>query len=261
MGCRVSRVQSIERAFAVLAVLGDGPLGVTEVAERVGLPKSTVARLLAALAAEGAVAQVPDGTDYRIGDRLVALTAGVRPTRGLVALAHPHLTQLAEAIGETAGLSIPDGFLAHYVDQAGGPHAVGIRDWTGTRLPMHAVSSGLVFLAHLPPAALERFLATPLERFTASTLIDPSLVRERIRRVRLDGFAWTRDEVADGVSSVAAAVADGDGEVVAAIHVHGPSYRFPGTDGAAGGDDARRRIAAAVVEAAARVSGSLRQAG
>ena len=261
MGCPVSRVQSIERAFAVLRVLGDGPQGVTGVAERVGLPKSTVARLLAALAAEGAVEQVPDGTDYRIGSRLVTLTAGVRPTRGLVALAHPHLAQLAEAIGETAGLSIPDGFLAHYVDQEDGPHPVGIRDWTGTRLPMHAVSSGLVFLAHLPPAALERFLAGPLERFTASTVTDPALVRQRVRRVRLDGFAWTCDEVADGVSSVAAAVSDGDGEVVAAIHVHGPSYRFPGADGTAGGDDARRRIAAAVVEAAARVSGSLRQAG
>ena len=61
-GGAVSRVQSIERAFAVLGALGDGPLGVTEVAERVRLPKSTAARLLAALVAEGAVEQVPDGT-------------------------------------------------------------------------------------------------------------------------------------------------------------------------------------------------------
>jgi DNA-binding IclR family transcriptional regulator len=61
----MSRVQSIERAFAVLATLADGPIGVTEVAERAGLPKSTAARLLASLAREGVVEQVPGETRYR----------------------------------------------------------------------------------------------------------------------------------------------------------------------------------------------------
>lgn len=269
----MSRVQSIERAFAVLGALGDGPLGVTGVAERVRLPKSTVARLLASLASEGAVEQVPGGTDYRIGGRLVTLAAGVRPTRSLIALARPHLVELAGAIGEAAGLSMPDGYLVHYVDQEDSPHPVRIRDWTGTRLPMHAVSSGLVFLAHMPATDVERFLARPLERFTPSTLTDPGLIRERILRVRLDGYAWTRDEVAEGISSVAAALADEDGEVVGAIHVHGPSYRFPDAEGAAVGDHPGRRtsdpgrvaavmdrIAADVVAAAARASRSLRQA-
>lgn len=254
----MSRVQSIERAFAVLGALGDGPLGVTGVADRVGLPKSTVARLLASLADEGAVEQVPDGTDYRIGDRLVTLAAGVRPMRGLLALVRPHLVRLAEAIGETAGLSIPDGSLVHYVDQEEGPHPVRIRDWTGTRLPMHVVSSGLVFLAHMPAADLERFLAGPLERFTPASVTDPARIRERVRRVRLDGWAWTRDEVGEGISSVAAPVADQDGEVIGAIHVHGPSYRFP-AGGGSGDRDAPDRIAAEVVAAAARVSTSLRR--
>ena len=58
----MSRVQSIERAFAVLGALADGPVGVTEVADRVGLPKSTVARLLGSLQREGVVEQVPGGT-------------------------------------------------------------------------------------------------------------------------------------------------------------------------------------------------------
>lgn len=252
----MSRVQSIERAFAVLGALGDGPLGVTDVAERVGLPKSTVARLLAALAAEGAVEQVPDGTDYQVGTRLVTLAAGVRPTRSLIALARPHLVGLATSIGEAAGLSIPDGPLVHYVDQADSPHPVGIRDWTGTRLPMHAVSSGLVILAGLHPAAVERFLGQALERFTPATVTDPDLIRERVRRARLDGFAWTRDEVAEGITSVAAALADERGEVIGAVHVHGPSYRFPG-DRAGAAD----RVSAEVVAAAARVSSGLRQAG
>ncbi len=137
---------------------------------------------------------------------------------------------------------------------------MGVRDWTGTRLPMHAVSSGLVFLASMPPVEVEGFLAGPLERFTPGTVTDPQRIRERLRRARLDGVAWTRDEVAAGISSVAAAVADEAGEVIAAIHVHGPSYRFPGPDGVAA-DGERGRIEALVVAAAARVSRGMRRAG
>lgn len=256
----MSRVQSIERAFAVLAALGGGPLGVTEVAERVRLPKSTVARLLTALSAEGAVEQVPGGTDYRIGERLVGIAAQAVPTRSLIALARPHLVELAEAVGEVAGLSIADGFLVHYVDQEDSPNPVGVRDWTGTRLPMHAVSSGLVFLASMAPAEVDRFLEGPLERFTPGTVTDPDRIRERLRRARLEGVAWTRDEVAEGISSVAAAVADEKGEVIGAVHVHGPSYRFPGPDGVAA-DEARVRIEGLVVAAAARVTRGMRRAG
>jgi DNA-binding IclR family transcriptional regulator len=257
----MSRVQSIERAFAVLGALARGPLGVTDVADRVGLPKSTVARLLASLVAEGAVEQVPGGTDYRIGARLLGLTSGVRPTPGLIALARPHLVELAATVGEATGLSIADGDLVHYVDQEDSPHPVGIRDWTGTRLPMHAVSSGLVMLAHRHPDEVERLFAGPLEAFTAVTVTAPEVLRERIRRARLDGFAWTRDEVAEGITSVAAALPGADGEVIGAIHVHGPSYRFPSAGPLEPADPATARIAAEVVAAAARVSASLRQAG
>jgi IclR family transcriptional regulator, acetate operon repressor len=248
----VSRVQAIDRAFAVLAALADGPLGVTEVAGRVQLPKSTTARLLAALVTAGAVEQVPGHTDYRVGGRLVALAAGVRPTRSLVALARPHLVALARSVGEAAGLSIPDGYLVHYVDQVDSPHPVGVRDWTGTRLPMHAVSSGLVMLAHMLPADVDVLLAGSLERFTPATVVEPAAIRERLRRVLVDGYAWTAEEVAEGITSVAAALADEDGEVVAAIHVHGPSYRFPGSAAAA--------VAADVVATAASISSRIRQA-
>jgi IclR family acetate operon transcriptional repressor len=260
METSTSRVQSIERAFAVLEALGNGPLGVTQVADRVALPKSTVARLLASLVAEDAVEQVPGGTDYRIGSRLVTLAGGVRPSRSLIALARPHLVQLAGVVGEATGLSIPDGFQVHYVDQEDSPHPVAIRDWTGTRLPMHSVSSGLVILANLPAAEVERCLAGPLERFTPATVTDPAAIRRRLQRARLDGCAWTRDEVAEGITSVAAPVADERGEVVGAIHVHGPSYRFPETEGTTGRSTRRESISAEVVAAAARVSGSLRQA-
>jgi IclR family acetate operon transcriptional repressor len=247
----VSRVQSIERAFAVLGALADGPVGVTEVADRVSLPKSTVARLLGSLQREGVVEQVPGGTRYRLGARIASLAAGVASTGSLVAVARPHLVELSAAVAETAGLSLPDGFEVHYVDQVDTAHQVQIRDWTGTRVPMHAVSSGLVLLAHLPRAALERFLDRPLERFTPRTMTDPSALRERLRQVKLDGYAWVHEEFAEGLNSVAAPIADASGDVVAAVHVHGPSYRFP----ASGSEVETGRL---VVASAARIAARLR---
>ncbi len=225
----MSRVQSIERAFAVLAALTDGPVGVTEVAERADLPKSTAARMLASLAGEGAVEQVPGETRYRLGPRIESLATAFGATRNLVTAARPHLLELAASVGEAAGLSIPDGREVHYVDQvdAPNPHPVGIRDWTGSRVPMHAVSSGLVFLAHRQSATVDRYLAEPLVALTERTVTDPAAIRERLRAVALAGYAWVHDEFAMGISSVAAGIADAGGEIVAAIHVHGPSYRFP----------------------------------
>jgi DNA-binding IclR family transcriptional regulator len=249
----VSRVQSIERAFAVLGTLADGPIGVTEVAERAHLPKSTAARLLASLAREGVVEQVPGDTRYRLGGRLATLAAGVLPTRSLARLARPSLVDLAAEIGEAAGLSVPDGDLVHYIDQVDTPNPVAVRDWTGSRLPMHAVSSGQVLLAFRPAAALERYLQQPLERFTEVTLVDPAALRERLRDVRRDGYAWAREEFDRGISSVAAPIADASGEVIAAVHLHGPSYRFPAAD-------VEAAIAERVVTTAARIAGSLRQA-
>jgi DNA-binding IclR family transcriptional regulator len=247
----VSRVQSIERAFAVLSALADGPIGVTEVADRVDLPKSTAARMLASLAREGAVEQVPGDTRYRLGSRIVSLAAGVVPARSLVAIAHPILVDLASAAGEAAGLSVPDGAAVHYIDQVDTTHQVQVRDWTGTRVPMHAVSSGQVLLAHMAPADVDRYLRLPLARFTPRTIVEPDALRERLRTILLDGHAWVREEFAEGLTSVAAPIADGAGDVIAAVHIHGPSYRFP-ADGTHG------EIARHVVEAAGRISGRLR---
>jgi DNA-binding IclR family transcriptional regulator len=249
----VSRVQSIERAFTVLGALADGPIGVTEVAERTRLPKSTAARLLASLSREGVVEQIPGDSRYRLGGRLATLAAGVLPTRSLARLARPELVRLATEVGEATGLSVPDGDQVHYIDQVDTPNPVSVRDWTGSRLPMHAVSSGQVLIAFRPPAAIERFLELPRERFTDRTLIDADALRERLHQVRREGFAWTLEEFDRGINSVAAPIADASGEVVAAVHIHGPSYRFPPS-----GDETS--TAGRIVASAARIAGSLRQA-
>ena len=248
----MSSVQSIRRAFDVLGALADGPLGVTDVAERSGLPKSTAARMLATLTGEGAVEQVPGDTLYRLGPRLVTLAAGLTPVRSLAAVARPTLEELAAASMEAAGLSVPDGDLVHYIDQVATPNPVSVRDWTGTRAPLHAVSSGQVLLAFRMPVAVNHYLARPLEGFTPRTLTDPEAVRERLHAIRRVGYAWAIEEFDEGISSVAAPIADASGEVVAALHLHGPSYRFPP-------DGQEATLAAMVVAAAARIADGLRQ--
>jgi DNA-binding IclR family transcriptional regulator len=246
-------VQSIQRAFAVLRALGDGPLGVTEVAAASRIPKSTAARLLSALSAEGAVEQVPGERRYRLGPDLLAIAKGLDETWDIVAIARPALVDLATELGEAAGVAIRDGWTVQYVDQVEppNPNPVQVRDWTGTRIPLHAVSSGQVFLAQLAAPVLARYLAEPVEAFTPHTLTNAPALLERLREIRREGHAWVRDEYSVGLTSVAAAIADARAEVVAAVHVHGPSYRFPPP----GEED---RIAAAVRTAAARIGARLR---
>ena len=101
----MAAVQSIQRAFSVLRALSRSPMGVTQLSESVGLPKSTVARLLAALEEEGAVEQIEVGGQYSIGDGLLDLSGGLSSGRNLVSLARPFLTALALEIDETVGLS------------------------------------------------------------------------------------------------------------------------------------------------------------
>lgn len=219
-------VQSLARAFAILDEVATRPAGVTTIAERVRLPKSTVARLLTTLEDLGAVERF-DGARWRIGPGVAALSSAASPERSLIAVARPHLAELVAELGEDAGLGLPDGNEVLYVDQVESDNPVQVRDWTGTRAPMHAVPSGLVLLAEWPEDALEAYLGGELVALTRRTITDPPRLRKRLAEVRKAGYAWGLEEFAEGIDSVAAPVRDARGKAIAAIHVHGPSYRFP----------------------------------
>jgi DNA-binding IclR family transcriptional regulator len=241
-------VQSLERAFAILDEVAQRPAGVTAIAERVRLPKSTVARLLATLEDVDAVERF-DGARWRIGPGVEALTAAVSPERSLISIARPFLVDLVAELGEDAGLGLPDGNEILYVDQVESDNPVQVRDWTGTRAPMHAVPSGLVLLAEWPEDAFDAYLSGELAALTRHTVTDPKALRSRLAEVRERGYAWGLEEFAEGIDSVAAPLRDARGKAIAAIHVHGPSYRFPSP-----GDETR--VAEAVVAVADEI-GSL----
>lgn len=223
-------VQSIERAFALLRALATAPYGVTELADQVDLPKSTVARLLSALETEGAVTQDEMGGEYRLGDGLLDIAGAAQPGRNLVATVRPFLLELSEEMGEAAGLGIMQGRDIYYLDHAEPEADVMVRDWTGEVLPMHSVPSGMAILAHLPDEEIAAYLAEPAEAVTPNTLVDPDAIEERLEAVRNLGYAWGYEEGVDGINSLAAPIISADGEIVAAVHVHGPAYRFPNPD-------------------------------
>lgn len=224
----MSGVQSIQRAFALLRALSVGPAGVTELADRVELPKSTVSRLLSALEAEGAVRQDETGGVYALGDGLADLAGAAAPGHGLVTAARPHLQELTELTGETSGLAVLDDDHVYYLDHVEADEEVMVRSWTGERIPLHLVPSGLALLAGAPDTTVDRYLNQPLTRSTEASVIDPVMIRRRIADLRRTGYLWFRQEFDEGICSVASPVWNHDRtEVVAALHVHGPSYRFP----------------------------------
>jgi IclR family transcriptional regulator, acetate operon repressor len=246
----VAGVQSIERAFTVLRAVATGPAGISEVARRVDLPTSTVARLLGTLESIGAVTRVGDGVTYQVGPTVAELATATDGSAGVSGASRPFLVELVHRVGETAGLSVPDGNEVLYLDHVDAAMQVQIRDWSGDRLPLHVVSSGLVMLAHRPAADIEDYLGQPLATYTEHTVIDPEALRRRLEAVRRQGFVWTAEEFDLGLTSVAAPVFSPSGAVVGALHCHGPSFRFPPRD-------AEERIGALVREVSDRLTARL----
>ena len=220
-------VQSVERSFRILRTLGVRPAGVSEVAVRVGLPKSTVSRLLTTLDGIGVVERVEGSSEYQIGSGIADLLGGLDTTATLAAEVAPHLERLTGVLGEAAGFSVPDGYRVRYVAQVDTDTPVQVRDWTGSTLPMHLVPSGLVIMAQWPAERIERYLERDLEVMTPRTIVKSDEIRDRLGTILETGVAWGLEEFAEGINSVAAPVVDGSGRTFGAIHVHGPAFRFP----------------------------------
>ena len=251
----MSRVQSIERAFAVLGALADGPIGVTEVADRVDLPKSTAARLLASLAREGVVEQVPGDTRYRLGPRLVTLAARIRPVRTLAGLARPSLEELV-GDGRRGGraLSVRDG-------DDGPLHRPGRQPEPGVRARLDRVADPAARRLVRPgPARLRGADVRPALPRPADGAVHAADPRHRRRAARADARDPAR-RLHVGARGVRRGHLVGRGagrRRVGRGRGGGPSARAVVPVPGAGGE---RPLAELVVGSAARITESLRQAG
>ncbi len=220
-------VQSVDRAVSVLVILARmGEAGVTEIAGELGVHKSTAFRLLATLESRGLAEQNVARGKYRLGFGVVNLASAVTASLDLNRVSRTVCQALARDVGETVNLATHDGDSVINLDQVMGSSAVTTVNWVGKRNPLHATSSGKVFLAHMPAEDLDGHLAQPLPRFTPSTITDPDDLRAQLGAIRANGYAFTVEELEIGLNAVAAPIRSFEGIVVAALSASGPAYRL-----------------------------------
>ncbi len=169
-------VRSVDRAASLLLALGEcqGEAGVTELARRLGLHKSTASRLLATLQRRGLVEQDDETGKYRLGLVVIRLAERAERTLDLRSIAMPELERLARLTHETTGLGVLDGDQLLTVAQADGPNLIAVGDWTGRTTPLHCVASGKVLLAAMAERDVVRIARPGLPAATERTITRPS---------------------------------------------------------------------------------------
>jgi len=200
-------------------------MGVSELARRLGLTKSTVHRILASLVEGGLAEQDPDSHKYRLGSGLVELGYNVIHSNSLTKTALPYLAYLAGQVHEAAYIAVRERDAVLTMAQVLSPDAADQIPWEGF-IPLHATASGKVLLTQTPETELAALLEQGLPAWTESTITDPDQLREEIERVRKQGYATCLEEHEAGVNCVAVPVRMPDGDVVAALSVVGPAYRL-----------------------------------
>lgn len=223
------RIQAIERAVAILnAFTAEEPeLRVSELADRLGLHKSTVHRFLVNLEAAGMVERSSRNGRYRLGMHLFELGSLVLRRMDLWDEALPFLEGLVRDTGETGHLAVLDGGEAIYIERVEARRALRVPSAVGRGYPAHATNLGKVLLAHLDPNTLEALIGErELAGFTPNTITDAGLLRAELATIRERGFAVDNEEYDEGLRCIGAPVLDHNGRVVAALGIGGPVTRI-----------------------------------
>jgi DNA-binding IclR family transcriptional regulator len=223
-------IATIDRATDVLLLFTqiDRPsLGVTEIANAVGLSKAVVHRVLTTLVARGLIALDSETRRYRLGPMVMALSNAYLSQLDIRREAEPFLREVSARTGETSTLSIRSGLGRIYVDQVTPPREVRMTVQLGVPYPLHAGSSSKAFLAFLDDAEREEYLrAVELPALTPETITSVAALRSELQRIRERGFAVSFGERLDGAASVAAPVFGCSGRVTAVMSACGPLERM-----------------------------------
>ncbi len=222
-------IGAVERAADVLNAFTDldgADAGVTELSERLGLSKAVVHRILASLRARGFIDLDEQTRRYSLGPASLALGLTYLQQIDVRDVARSVLRDLSEQTNETATLSIRRGDVRMYVDQMTPAREVKMTVQLGHPYPLHAGGSSKAFLAHLPAAHVDEYLAGPLAAVGENTITDPVLLRRDLEEIRQRGYAASFGERQEGAASIAAPVFDHENETVAVISVCGPVERF-----------------------------------
>lgn len=243
--------ESVVSAFRVLeAVAETQPVGLSELARIVGLPKSTVQRVLLTLQEVGWLRPTETTpTRWQLTYRVVAVVGRAGGGESLRDNALPVMNELQLATTETIHLAAADGDSLVLVERLDTSHRLRAFLPLGERIPLHASATGLAFLSACEQGYLDDYLAGPLPAQTADTITDPDRIRAVVNEVRERGYSMNVGGLSLGISSLGAPIVGPSG-AVAALSVSGPSSRIT--------EDRFDELGAQVRDAAARISRALR---
>lgn len=226
------RLSSVTTAIHLLKTFSEeeAELGISELAKRLEIAKSTVHRLATALLDEGLLDQNQDTGRYRLGIGLFSLGSQVRTRLDVAAEAKPFLSDMRAKLGENARLAILNRRNVVFIHDFESNESVRLRSITGQYRPAHCTAEGLCLLAGLRSTALDAWLSEPLTPRTVNSVNSADELRERIRRVKRIGYATEEEECEIGTRCIAAPVFQADGKVVAAIGLAGPRLRLKKRD-------------------------------
>jgi IclR family pca regulon transcriptional regulator len=217
--------QSLERGLAILSCFTPKRpvLGIADIADELGMSRSTTHRYVITLVALGYLEQGAS-RKYRLGLRVTNLGMSALNSTGLREHAHPYLEELRQRTSYSTSLAVLDGADIVYVDRARsfrrGQGAIDLDLHPGSRLPAHSTAMGKILLAYLPESEQRELLGSmKLSKQGPNTITSKKALREELEEVREEGFAVNDEELAPDLYSIAAPVRNEAREVVAAINV------------------------------------------
>lgn len=217
--------QSLERGLAILGCFtSEHPvLGIADIAEELGLSRSTTHRYVTTLLALGYLEQ-SRSRKYRLGLRVTDLGMSALSSTGLREHVHPFLEELRQRSGYTVGLAVLDGAEILYVDRAHswrrGEREIDLDLHPGSRMPAYCTAMGKVLLAYLPDGVQRELIAQmALKRNSPNTITSKQTLREELEQIREDGFAVNDQELRSGLHAIAVPVRDESREAIAAVGI------------------------------------------
>lgn len=203
------------------------PITPTTANEVLGLPKPTIHRLFHTLEEEGFLQRDLDGRSYAPGQRLRRLAASVLSTSRIRMVRQTVLNALAEEIGETCNIAMPERHAMVYLDRVETKWPLRIQLPVGTEVPFHCTASGKMYLSSLKPRLFSKYLSiVTLETQTGHTITDPDALRAEIEAIRSNGFATDNEEFMEGMVAVAVPLLDSQGRLMSTLSVHAPIQRI-----------------------------------
>jgi DNA-binding IclR family transcriptional regulator len=199
--------------------------GVTDVAEHLNMPKSSVHNYLSTLHQEEYV--VKEGQTYHVGLRFLESGAFARHRQPIYEIAKSEVTDLAEETGELVNLATIEHGMVVYLYRVSGEKAVKVDAYTGQRVRTHNTALGKAMLAHLPEEDVEHILEYHgLSQTTEHTITDSEELFDELQHIRDEGVAFDREERLSGLRCIAAPIVNMDDEVKGALSVSGPRSRM-----------------------------------